>query len=631
MADVSILTCTLVFDLIILVYFIFTHKSYTGHVKAFLVLFASIVISTACSLISSSFDHYPVVPKELVIIPYTADYLYFVSHNVLAFIYCVYVMIVDGHGFKFKKPVFALFLTPLIVGELLALFTPLGDFVFFYNENGHFTRGPYEVVLYVVAAIYIGIAIYHMIRYREAMTTKNNIVLWMFFGSAFIGVLIQMLHKEMKVELFAESLALLGLIFTIENEVELIDPASKVFNRQAFFIDSRKYMTTRSEYAVITLNIIDFRLYAKMLSYGKMTSLLDNVINWLNSLSSDITIYRISTTKFAMIYLYDNKSEVDEVVDKIKTRFDSSWTQGNVDVELHALLGVAFVPSEIDNPDKLIAFAQENLKDSVDGVFRGDDLVAFDRKGKVEVALRQAITNKTLQVYYQPIWCVADKKFHTAEALVRLEDKELGFIPPDEFIGIAEDTGLISQLGLIVFEDVCKFIHDYADKLGIEYIEVNMSLYQLLNTGISDDLLEIMNKYGVKTSQINLEITETVSPDLSETVQESIDKIRDLGISFSLDDYGTGYSNLQYLVQMDFANIKIDKFLLWNAVKSDSSEIIFRDSSGLMRKLGMDVIQEGVEDEEQLNMAIEAGASYIQGFYFSKPLPEKQYVEFLSK
>ncbi|MCQ2527755.1 MAG: GGDEF domain-containing phosphodiesterase [Saccharofermentans sp.] len=631
MADVSILTCTLIFDLIILVYFIFTHKSYKGHVKVFLVLFASIVISTACSLTSSCFDHYPVVPEKLVIIPYTADFFYFVFHNILPFMYCVYVMIVDGRGLRMKKISFLFFLAPIVIAEILSLLTPFMNLVFYYDENGHFARGPYEIVIYAAAGIYVGIAIYYMIRYRNALTTKNNIVLWMFFGSAFIGVVIQMLRKEMKVELFAESLALLGLIFTIENEVELLDPASKVYNRQAFYIDSRKFITTRDEYAVITLNITDFRLYAKMLSYGKTAAVLDTLINWLNGLNSEITIYRISTTKFALICLYEDKAEVDVIVDAIKARFDEGWTHGGVDIDFNVLIGVAFVPAEIDNPDKLLMFAQENLKDRGDGVFRGEDLVAFDRKGRVEIALRRAIDNKAFKVYYQPIWCVEDEKFHTAEALVRLEDKNLGFIPPDEFIGIAEETGLISQIGLIVFEDVCRFIRDNAQKLGIEYIEINLSLYQLLNSNISEEFSAIMKKYGVKPSQINLELTETVSPDLSNTVAESIDKIRNLGISFSLDDYGTGYSNLQYLVKMDFANIKIDKFLLWNAVKSDSSAIIFRDSSGLMRKLGMDVIQEGVEDKEQLDMSIAAGASYIQGYYFSKPLPEEQYIAFLQQ
>ncbi|MBQ9610659.1 MAG: EAL domain-containing protein [Lachnospiraceae bacterium] len=333
-----------------------------------------------------------------------------------------------------------------------------------------------------------------------------------------------------------------------------------------------------------------------------------------------------------LILLYKNEKEVDALVSTIADRFRDTWIYGKSEIELNAEIRVAYVPEEFNDVTLLTELTESNSDIETPGVrvFRGDELDSFKRKAQVEEALKKALEEDTFQVYYQPIWNAEKNRMESAEALIRLTDPELGFISPEEFIPIAEQSGLITEIGLYVFEKVCQFItKERTRALGLRYIEVNLSVFQLLVGNTLEHFLEIMKRYGVTSDQINLEITETGSLATSNTMISAINEMQEWGFKFSLDDYGTGYSNLSYIMSMDFLNIKSDKGLLWDADTRESSSIMLTDTIKTIRRLGMNVIQEGVETKEQLDLVVGAGANLIQGYYFSKPLPEEAFYDYM--
>jgi len=140
-----------------------------------------------------------------------------------------------------------------------------------------------------------------------------------------------------------------------------------------------------------------------------------------------------------------------------------------------------------------------------------------------------------------------------------------------------------------------------------------------------------MEKYRIDPEQINLEITETASSSVAFSPVGAVKELKEDGFTFSLDDYGTGYSNLTYIIGMDFKNIKSDKNLLWDSMKNENSRMLLGDTIRMLRRLGVNVIQEGVETKEQLDFVLDAGANYIQGFYFSKPLNQDAFVDYVER
>lgn len=253
------------------------------------------------------------------------------------------------------------------------------------------------------------------------------------------------------------------------------------------------------------------------------------------------------------------------------------------------------------------------------------------RKEKaIEKAIELAIDRDTIEVYYQPIFNTEKQCYTSAEALVRLNDELLGYISPEIFIPIAEKNGMILKLGTMIFEKVCRFISEENLKdTTIEYIEVNVSVVQCMQQNFVEELIEIMDYYHIAPEQINLEVTETAAVNSISILQENIEKLHAKGISFSLDDYGSGYSTLGYLHQLPFQIIKLDKLMVWDAFENERAGITLKFTVGMLKELKVRIVAEGVETQEQQMHLTGIGCDYLQGWYYSKAIPGEEFAQLI--
>lgn len=254
-----------------------------------------------------------------------------------------------------------------------------------------------------------------------------------------------------------------------------------------------------------------------------------------------------------------------------------------------------------------------------------------DYRKQVLAVLTRAVQERAFNVVFQPIWSTRENRFASAEALVRLKDcGELGFISPEIFIPMAEEQGMIGEIGNIVFEKVCSFASE--NRLwekGINYIEVNLSGMQSVDPSLPAQLSSVMQKYGIEPSFINLEITETASIDGGELLDINMQRLRSLGCHFSMDDFGTGYSNLSQMAKVHFELVKLDKSLIWPAFGENPDEplVILNSCIAMILQLGAHIVAEGVETEEQATFLADRGVSYLQGYYYSKPITGDAFLE----
>ncbi|SJQ50661.1 Oxygen sensor protein DosP [Clostridioides difficile] len=215
---------------------------------------------------------------------------------------------------------------------------------------------------------------------------------------------------------------------------------------------------------------------------------------------------------------------------------------------------------------------------------------------------------------------------------LRLEHKELGFIPPDEFIPIAEQTGLINSIGLVVFEKVCRFIaSDEFENLKLDNIAVNLSVVQCMQKNLADDLLYLMNKYNVSPTKFKLEITETVAMGSFNIIKETMERLIDLGVKFALDDFGIAYSGVTNMLSLPFSVIKLDKSLIWSMNEDSRHKLTVETIIALINKLNMKAVAEGVETIKCAEDLIAMECEYLQGYYFSKPVPEDVFKNLLKE
>jgi EAL domain-containing protein (putative c-di-GMP-specific phosphodiesterase class I) len=262
-----------------------------------------------------------------------------------------------------------------------------------------------------------------------------------------------------------------------------------------------------------------------------------------------------------------------------------------------------------------------------------DESVFADRERKrcIYKILRRELTleSEQFQVWFQPIYSINGKKFEYMEALSRLKNTELGDIPPQEFVQVAESRGLIELLGFVAFEKVCKFISDNRDTVNA--VSINFSVYQMMNPNVVKNVLDTIERFSLSPSNIVMEITESIFIDNYELVMKHMMELAQAGVKFYLDDFGTGYSNLMSIFNLKFEIIKIDKSILWNADDNIAGDIILENTVNTIKQMDRRIVCEGVETSEQRDKLTRMGVDYCQGYLFSRPVTDEEFLTYVEQ
>ncbi|WP_162047951.1 putative bifunctional diguanylate cyclase/phosphodiesterase [Vibrio taketomensis] len=238
--------------------------------------------------------------------------------------------------------------------------------------------------------------------------------------------------------------------------------------------------------------------------------------------------------------------------------------------------------------------------------------------------LKQAVKNDEFIPYFQPIIDLTSGAITGVEALARWNDPERGIVGPYAFIELAEDTGLIDAIGLSIFKKSLRWYQCNQHQLPSTFcIHVNISIRQLMSSNFVEEIKQLMNDVGYSHRNLCFEFTESIYME-SKQVIDNLVGLRELGISFAIDDFGTGYSSFSYLRDLDFSSLKIDKSFV-----SDDNVEILKAMIKVGRSLGCEVIAEGVETAEQCALLRKLKCPMVQGYLFSKPLPEEEFTEFM--
>jgi EAL domain-containing protein (putative c-di-GMP-specific phosphodiesterase class I) len=342
-------------------------------------------------------------------------------------------------------------------------------------------------------------------------------------------------------------------------------------------------------------------------------------------------IYSPDMDTFVISLFEKDVENVGKYAKKMAERFDEPWEYRDFSIQLNVAVLTANIPENINSISEMFYMIDSPVPRDVDkNVISGDDLNYIMRRQSIEDALSRGFAENTYEVYYQPTYHI-NGKLHGAEALIRMHDKTLGNIYPDEFIPIAEQSGLIDDIDDFVLEEVCKFIQSgIPAKYGIDNINVNLSVLQCMRPKFVDHINEIVEKYGIDKGFINFEITESIAANDYGTLSNVILMLKDGGFLFSMDDYGTGYSNVSAIFSLNLDVVKIDKSLLWGAEKSEMGMIILENTIRMIRQMKKKILVEGVETADQIELLKKLEVDYLQGFYFSKPIPKADFVELIS-
>lgn len=559
--------------------------------------------------------------------------IFFLSFNALQLAYFRYMVVVTGYD-KGKGSKLISLISYCAMGyiAIAILLTPVSKAVFYF-ENGVYMQGKMLPSLYIVAYIMLISSIALVLCSRNKLTPYQRYSCFAVITISSTFVILQFALPQLLITNFAASLLLLVIYNSLQNPEDYLEKALLVFNQKAFLEKSQIMFDKKKNFFVLAFDLDGFRFVDQTMGVEKGDELLQIAALTSQSLVKE-DIYFLGATQFACFY--DKKEEVEEAAERLRMHFIEPVSLGKQKIPLTVNLCCVPCPEFANEGDYLLTAIDLSLEEckalNFGGIFytKQDILEKRQRKTKIINILKRAIAKDEFEVYYQPIYSVKDNAFSVAEALIRLNDPELGFIPPDEFIPLAENNGLIIEIGEIVFRKVCEFIAaQQLTQYGIRYIEVNLSMVQCMQENLHKRLIEIMDFHRIPYEMIDFEITETSMNTDGAILHQNMEKLISRGCSFAADDFGTGLSNADYLIEFPFEVVKLDRTFVWAAGENEKAKKILFHTASMIGSLDLKIVAEGIENYEQMKALLDVGCEYLQGYYFSKPICADEYIRFL--
>lgn len=614
-------------------------------------MFAIIILTFLASvsnLGNSLIANYAVPSPTYRVLVHVCNDLYFIAHNLILPIYIFFIYSTIGffHVLQSNKFLLRTWTVLTAVDILAVIFNAFVPVLYSIDEACLYQRGPLIYLFYGVAFIFFIWGTSILIKYKKFVRNDKFFVLILLYLIVIITIVIQFFIPTSACEMFGTSIALMAYIIVIQSSEIMVDP----------LVGAMKYSAGIDNlFNIINTNRPSTILLIKIVNNGNVLMYLGQDIynRFLYKLSGDLRKMAASNHYRSELYyleygLYGFLSEEDQLeeayaaAEEIRKYMSETQQMDDFDIFIEPRFCIIQCPDDFDDFQTMFTFATSfhlTLPATRNIMLYSDfcDQLEFRIRNDLDDIIERAIKNDSFEMYYQPIYSTIEQRFVSAEALIRLNDEKYGFISPAVFIPFAETNGSIHAIGDIVLEKVFKFMCNSGMlELGLKYIEINLSASQCIETDLFDKIELMLDKYGLLPEQISLELTETAADIDPEIVDQNVRKLHNLGIRFALDDYGTGYSNIKRMTALPIDQVKLDKSYV-DEIDDPQMWIVVQDTIAMLKEMGKEVLVEGVETEIAADRFINLkcdliqGCEYIQGFYFCKPLPEKDFIDFINE
>ena len=615
---------------ILLAYYFFRPRLANRMNKTFLFLIATDVATIVTDVLASLADeHYQALSLPLVSL---LNLLYFVSFiaRILAFFHLTLVVLkLDSPRLFWKK--LAAYLV-FLISEGIVLSSPFTGAVYTIDSAGYH-RGPLYEILPVCSFFYLALGIILLVCFRKR-TRKNFLVSAFAYHIILItGNVVRILYPQYLVMNVFCLLAILIIFLAFENPDLYITDRGPAFNTRAFteWLDDPLHRKNNKALGFAIRNYNDER---SMYGGIQMDQGLGLIISWLVKRFPHFLLFYLRGGNFALVGA--ENADWEKIRREISDRFQQPWRAESVDLNLNVTyveIGLSGQNTTSDRIVNTLIYALDEAGESADieqSVMSEESLRKFDSQIEIKRFLDQAIENDTVEVFLQPIVDSHTRQVVCAEALARIRDDSGKLIPPGLFIPIAEKNGQINLLGEQVLRKTCAFLRDRGVQLsGLRWINVNLSPIQCMHSGLAQLFSSILREYGVHVDQIHLEITEEAMINYDRQARQ-IEALQRSGFQIAVDDYGSGFSNLHQVKKHSFSNIKLDMTIVWDYIRDRDS--LLPALVQAFKQMGFSITAEGVETKEAADALTEIGCDFLQGYYFSKPLPLNEFIEmYLSK
>lgn len=529
----------------------------------------------------------------------------------------------EQHDFKQKET--WIYMIYGIIGSFFIIITPISGMMDRGRSGYHFGRA--TIMAYMLAILLLLRMLWMLFQHRRQMTRNSRNTAYYWVGLCLTATLVQFLNNELMIAGFFSAIGIMMIYLKLENPERFIDLDTGFFNKLGLKHCMRQLDETGESVTMI---------YFDCDPIGQQGMVIDRevrleVYNFFDGLKQ---AYPFRGGNEGILIAIREKEYVLKILQSINERFEKPWGK-NKDIYLRTkmiYLEDTNLLKSASDVKKIFYFVRNDKKLYEEDMILLNESMIYEayKEDDVETIIMDSIKDNRVEVHYQPIYSTVSKSFESAEALVRIRREDGSIMMPGSFIEVAEKRGSILPLGAEVFDKVCRFIEEHnIRQMGLHYIEVNLSAVQCGYKNLASELIETMKRHHVDPACINLEITESASMVNDKVFIDNMYSLKKYGVSFSLDDFGTGQSNLNYIVAMPVDIVKFDRGMTLSYFENARAKHVMDAAMAMIKGMDLAIVSEGIESEEQLRIMEELGIQYIQGYYFSKPLPENKFIEFV--
>ncbi|MBR5122220.1 MAG: phosphodiesterase [Anaerotignum sp.] len=532
---------------------------------------------------------------------------------------------------KCSKIAYSIIATVLCIVIILTL-ANIWTNCLFTIEQGVYSRGPLNAVGYAGVGLELCLLVICFFRNRRYISAAMTRLIEMLPVAVAVLLFIQLRDRDIMMNGIISAMAnLILFIISQSNRLEQ-DPVTELKNRTACVADINRKIRKKQSFQFVTINLKNFSFVNRKFSHAAGDECLYQIARYLEKTFREGEIYRVGGVEFVMLIPYVSREYADHCCQEVLQRMKGKWELKEAVFYLRAGICNMICENGEEEAAKLIEqmqYMQALVKETNESVILNFEHTVKDqmeRRKYLISRMKRAMKEDGFEVHFQPIYCWEKDSFTSMESLVRMRDEDGSLISPMEFIPIAEEVGLIDQIGWIVLDKVCAFMSSHK-KMQIETASINMSMQQFNIDGFVEKFEECLKKYELDSDCIRIEITERMTSENTYRTRSTLQELAEKGIGIYLDDFGMGYSNFAGVLSLPIDTVKLDLTLVHGAFESERKYLILESLVTMLRRAGYSVVAEGIETEEQADTLKKLGADKLQGSYYHRPMPENELIK----
>lgn len=610
---------------------VFTHQRHLRVYRSSLFFWLMLLgVVTAVCDVFCGIVMYHSVPGWLGIIVQSAFLIVSMVYSVIYSLYAMELL----HRLDYIYVHRVLWCIPFVIGITAIVITPFTGLLYRFDANGMFYKNGWY---YLVAGICIVYILVPLLLMQKVSFVSRRIKKWIVAIPVAVVMAKIFEYTVFPNFLFAyavNSVMIFCCYLFLQNSDYYMDEVTGFFKMHGFEETVREKMAYKEECSVLIIRIINYNAMTEMYEDAWLTAIQAAMAELMQKECGDKDYYHIAASTFAI--LLPNEKETKEVHQRFVDVMPKIWTIDGEEIVHEYCFYEVNILDDCDSVEELlqrVAYARSDHP----GHHKAGELIPLthdavkpaEEKQMVAELVEQAVIDNSIEIYFQPIYSLEKGRVTSLEVLSRLKDKDKNFINPEFFIHVAEENRDIIALGEQIYRKACIFAkQNHIFDMGIDDININLSPVQCCYEELAQDLIRIAGEYDIPMSRMHLEITESGIMD-KEEIRETLETLRSSGAKIALDDFGTGYSNVSSIVSLPVDYVKIDKSLVWSYGRGENKYL--DQLVPMIHAEGKRIISEGIETQEHIDIFKRLQGDFLQGYFYSKPLPEREFLQYLRK